>query len=231
MTPQEIDEKREWSKIHLQQFVDNLKGNTFIEAVENLIKQFNSELSKEIEDHIKAESELQSNLHLDTDYLEDKLLALMEMNIVYAYKEFEINLKRLINMSYRINTRDLFKWQSIEIFLNSKGIKLSSLKNYNEVNQLRVVNNSVKHSNKIDNELKKIAEFKSREYIDYSSLFEFYHRVKNHTYIFLEDLSSHIYSNLYEFDENRLNLIANLYAERMDEESANKFIDLLKTKY
>lgn len=231
MNPQEIEDNREWSKIYLQQFVDNLKGNTFIEAVENLIKQFNSELSKEIEDHIEAENEFQQPLHLDTDYWEDKLLALTEMNIVYAYKEFEVNLKRLIKMTYKIDTRDLFRWQSIEVFLKSKGIKLSTLKSFKEVNEIRLVNNSIKHSNKIENELKKIAEFKSREYMDYNSLYKFYHRVKNHPYIFLEDLSTHIYDNLYNFDEKRLDFIANLYAERMDKESAIKFMELLKTKY
>jgi hypothetical protein len=231
MEPHEIESNREYSKIYLQQFVDNLNAENFIDSVEEIINTLDEQLTNELNNFYEFQRNNPEGYSVDTDYLEDKLRALTEMNIVYSYKEFEINLKRLIKMTYKVDTKELFKWESIKAFLKTKNINITTLKGYNEVDQLRQVNNSIKHSSSIDDKIKGIKEFKGREHVNYSNLYKFHKRVKKQPYIFLQSLSDSIYDNLYVFDENRLEKIAELYAERMDKDTAVKFIEYLKTKY
>ena len=65
----------------------------------------------------------------------------------------------------------------------------------------------------------------------HNELISFFKRVKDFPYKFILELSSEIFKDLYEFDENRLDKIAELYALRMDKKNAEKFIKLLKLKY
>lgn len=83
----------------------------------------------------------------------------------------------------------------------------------------------------IDDKVKKISEFKELKYMGHNELISFFKRVKDFPYKFISELSSEIFKDLYEFDENRLDKIAELYALRMDKKNAEKFIKLLKLKY
>ena len=106
------------------------------------------------------------------------------------------------------------------------------MKDYREVNQLRTVNNSLKHSNdQIDNSLKGIEEFKEIEYANYETLQKFYNRVKESSNSFLSSLSSAIYENLYEFNDEKIEKISKSIVLRMDKSNADKLIEQIKKKY
>jgi hypothetical protein len=233
----EIDIDRYMSKSGLMSFVHNLKGNSFNELVFEQTEMLQKELNKTIKDFTENQDESYMEnayyLHLDTEFLEDKLSALSEMNIVYAYKDFEINFKKLISAAYRIDIKEFYKWETIETFLKSKGIKLSELNGFQEVNDLRKVNNHIKHSvyRKIDNKLKSIKEFNKEESLQHDSLSLFYKRIKNTPYTFLYDVASEIYKDLFEFDTVRLKSIAKKTALRMERKSAMILIDELKKLY
>lgn len=235
LNTEEIDFYRETYKLGLETFTLNLKQNTFDDSVNQVIAKLQEELNQEIEDYIEIQYDSKNSgeiYSLDIDYLEDKLLALIEMNIVYVYKDFEINLKKLISASYGINTKEFYKWDNIINFLKSKNIKYNELAGYEEINQLRMVNNSIKHSTSvIDEKVRKIPEFVDLKYMRHYELIAFFKRTKDFPYKFLCVLSTEIYKDLYEFNDVRLNKIAELYALRMDKNTAQRFIEFLNKKY
>jgi len=233
--PDEIESIRETSKIGLELFVYNIKENSFSSAVFEETGKLQQELNKQVKEFIsqQAENQYDEFYYLDTEFLEDKLTALSEMNIVYAYKDFEINVKKLLESTYKIGVKEFYKWESILSFLKSKGIKPSTLKGFEEIDQLRQLNNHIKHctSQSITPKINNIQEFKDLRYLRHYELTEFFNRINNYPYIFLENLSAEIYKNLYEFDTIRIQSIAEMFALRMDKQSANTFIEELKKFY
>lgn len=233
---EEIEFERETSKIGLDLFVDNLKENSFSKAVFEQTEKLQKELNDTITDFLNDQQKSDQNeyyYHLDTEFIEDKLSALSEMNIVYAFKDFEINIKKLLGAAYGIDAHEFYKWESILSFLKSKKIKPSELTGYQEINDLRKLNNHIKHSTsqKINDKITSIPEFKELKYLRHYELTEFFNRIKDFPYTFLYALSTEIYKDLYEFDSNRLKSIAKLFALRMDKESAEIFIDKFKKLY
>lgn len=233
LSKEEIYNKRETDKIGLETFPIYLYNNHFEESVANEFNQLKNQLEQEITDFVNYEAEANDlEFYLDTRFFEDKLLALIEMKIIYIYKNFEIDIKRLLGATYHIKTRELYKWDSIKEFLKTKNLQLTAIKGYQEVNQLREVNNAIKHSTgKISEIIRKIPEFKEEKRLRHYELDEFYERVKKYPYTFLESLADEIYQNLYFFDDSRLENISELFALRMDEPTAMKFIEKLKSKY
>jgi hypothetical protein len=158
----------------------------------------------------------------DVIYLEDELFALFEMKIIYAFKHLEINIKQLLFAAYQDNyiTRQ-FKWDAIIQFLNSKNIVAKELNGYDNINQLRNVNNSLKHSDKIiDQSIKNIEEFKDKENLNYTDLELFYNRVKKSPNIFLTSLVSFVFQDIYTFTYDRISEMAKSLALRMDKKDA-----------
>jgi hypothetical protein len=233
----EIDTDRYMSQSGLMSFVDNLKGNSFNEVVFEQTEKLQEKLRKKIKEFTENQDESCMHnahyLHIDTGFIEDKLNALAEMNIVYAYKDFEINLKKLISAAYQTEKKEFYKWETIMEFLKTKDIKPSKLEGFKEVNDLRNLNNHLKHSvsSKIDSKIKGIKEFNGQDYLEHESISLFYKRIKNVPYTFLYAVSSEIYKDLFEYDTNRLEQLAKKIALRMERKSATILIDELNKLY
>ena len=162
----------------------------------------------------------------------DELIALFELKIIYAFKHLEINLKKLLSTAYEHSPKKSYKWENLMEFIKFRDIEPKSLKGYDEVNQLRIVNNSLKHSeNLLNDSLLRIQEFKGKETLLYEDLESFYERIKGAPSSFLHDLLEAIITDLYCFDNDRISKQAELLAERMDKTSALKFIDEFKKLY
>lgn len=225
---------RESKKRDLEFFMENLKENNFENAISNSITILNLEIQNEFLKFIERQVEDDydgQGYHLDTSSQEEKLLALNEMNIVYMYKVFEINIKSLIGFSYGVNLKDLYKWRQIGKFFKSKNIYLSNLIGYQEIDELRRVNNSIKHHSTqyIDQDIRNIKEFSEIEFFKHNYLFEFNERVKYFPYKFLDCLAQEISKNLYEFNNERLHEIADDCKKR-DDKTILKLIEYLKPK-
>jgi hypothetical protein len=169
----------------------------------------------------------------DMMYLEEEIIAICETKIIYGFKHFEISLKKLLRIAFGQNDQiKKFKWHELINFFKQKNIDISKLNGYEGINQLRILNNVLKHSNEnIDNQIANFPEFKNKDHFHFPLLINFYKRVKNSPVIFLASLSSEIQKYLYDFNENRIENIAESYALRMDKEIAEKFITKLKAKY
>nr|WP_298659377.1 hypothetical protein [uncultured Flavobacterium sp.] len=70
------------------------------------------------------------------------------------------------------------------------------------------MNNAIKHSDDYETSLTSIQEFKNSDKITYNKIDHFYNRIKDKPNIFLQELISAIYKELYEFDEEKIGEIA-----------------------
>jgi len=232
---EKLRDTRELSKLGLEIYLEEYE---FLD-LEKLLKPAIEELYLEAgkiqdsfekaynKDHKKDYSEL-SLITSELFSIEDKILSIYEMVIVNDYKEFELVLKRLLKASLDFEEKNFRSFDNLKPLLKSKGIVVSEIKNYNEVNELRKVNNYIKHSteSKIPNELKQIIEFRGIEEIAFQNLKEFHNRIKKLRHEFILDLKNKIYSHLYEYNEERINSIAIKMLKRMDE----KHIEILVNK-
>ena len=252
----DIWEQREMSKMGLDTFTHD-KVNILDYSINKMIESLKTQISKAYEEYNdlvqvveknpKRFKELEEKANQsghtlysqmsgyiqDATYLEDELLVLFEMKIIYAFKHLEINIKQLLFAAYQDNyINRLFKWASIVQFLNSKSIIAKELNEYENINQLRNVNNSLKHSDKvIDQSLKNIIEFKDKDTLSYIELELFYNRINKSPNIFLDSLVSHVFKDIYSFTHERIFEIAKSLALRMDKKDAIEFSDELLKLY
>lgn len=166
-------------------------------------------------------------------FIESELFSVTEMRIIHLYKTFENKLKFLIRATYNIDIKMFYKWENIAQFLKTKNIDIKKIKCYNDINELRLVNNSLKHSDdlKKDSSLKNIKEIKNSTYIVYRDLLGFFKRIEDAPEIFITDIADEIYKDLYVFSDERLDEIAEMFALRMTHDHAINFIEKLKSKY
>jgi len=242
--------KRDMNKISLETYAFNLDNN-FDRPVDEIIKDLKVRLEKEYEDHnhwrefekndfVKFEeieeiaNQTGHSIHQQmfeyiqtARYLEDELIALYEMKIIYAFKHLEINLKNLISAAYNDKSvSKSYKWWNLNQYLKNKNIDLKKISSYTEINQLRILNNSIKHSNNSNNEdLKSIPEFKSNSRNNFETLGKFYDRVKTCNFDFIQSLSSKILKELYEYDLEKIQSTAKELVLKMDKKQTDLLID------
>lgn len=187
-----------------------------------------------------------SRLEIESEIwsIQEELKSLAEMKIVYAFKSIEVNIKKFIADSFKIkNKRDFFNWKTVEAFLNSKKINLQKVKGYKEIYQLKQLNNSIKHTKKLEEKTLKLI-FDKEEYenipthplilekeITYKHLLGFYNKVKPFIKIFFTDLCDTIYEELYVFNKDKIEEIAENLALRMEKENALELIDKIRQHY
>ncbi len=235
------------AKTYLDTFTFDLY-NSFETSADNEIERLTNEIktlktkykkldSKEIKGKTEQEiMDVEIDKHyclIDVDYIKEEIWALIEMKIIYAFKFLEINIKKLIRTGFsETQTKDFYKWDSLNSFLKGRNIKPNSLNGFQEVTQLKDVNNSLKHSGEFNGEIKKrIPEFKNKENITFYDLNLFYSRIKGFPKIYLGELASAIHTELYEFNEKKIDEIADDIACRMERKDAERLIKAIKSKY
>ncbi|MCE7556440.1 hypothetical protein [Aliivibrio fischeri] len=117
----------------------------------------------------------------ELEYLSQRNFVLREMQILYAYKNVEITLKRLISMAYPdTSLRELHNWKALKEASKNKGANLTQASFYQQIDHLRCVCNALKHSSKITQEVKSanIKEFNGKELFCDLSLGTFFDRVE-----------------------------------------------------
>lgn len=172
------------------------------------------------------------HLHNEQGGYKDELLALNEVRIIYLFKNIEISLKNLIKTAYpKANVKDLFKWDNMINFFKQKEINVQSIDGFEEVDQLRKVNNSIKHSNDFVGEVTKIPEFDKTDVDINEQIESFLDRILPKAVIFQNELIKEVKKELYAFDDSRLDRMATELYQRMKKEDAESFITILKSKY
>jgi hypothetical protein len=174
----------------------------------------------------QAYDDLQSEL-----YIYEELFSLYEMKIIYAFKHLEINIKTLISAAYQEKDKQLYKWENLIQYMKLKGLDISKLNGYSEVNELRMLNNNLKHSKEIDNDVKNIKEFQKKKTITHHDIDLFYKRICAFPYKFLQSLSTAIYNDLYNFTDEKIMKMAKSFALRMNKNEASTFAETILKFY
>lgn len=232
-----IHDIRELNKMGLYLYLEEYEFPDLEKLLESAIEKLHTELenaTKELAEEIKKEDNDRYSNAPSIEYerfsIQGRLWSIYEMIIVNDYKEFELILKRLLKASLDFEEKNFRSFDNLKPILKDKGIDFTEVKNYNDINDLRKVNNHIKHSKivQIPNDLKQILEFKGEDKLSYLELMQFHKRVKDLRSGFILDLKEKIISHLYEFDENRINNIASKLLKRMDSNQINILIKKLK---
>lgn len=245
MIYEEDTSEREIAQFELHTFPMDII-NVLDKPIDSLIESIKSKIKVNEKDYVKLEKKgkveelkyqklnkrrpYDDNIELgmfslieDNRYLEEELAALYEIKIVYAFKHLEINIKQLIGLAYpeeKVNR--FYKWETLIQFFKAKNIELSSIKEYKDVNQLRILNNAIKHSSGIlDNSITGLKEFSGKQYFYYEDIEKFYSRIHKQPIKFLTSLKNLIYEDLFSFPKNRIKQIAKSFRQRMTKEQAS----------
>jgi hypothetical protein len=230
-----IEYQRETAKLGLQTFFLDVENNFHDRISDEAIQIYEGKIkAAQIKDRKdEYDSGDYSGATMEVFFMEQELKAISEMKIIYAYKHFENKLKFLLSAAYGISKSKMFKWEFITEFLKEKNIDIKKVKCYSDINELRNLNNNLKHSDDITNDtrISIIKEFKKKSFIEYEDILTFYKRIENAPSTFIYSLSDLIYNDLYVFDENRIDIEADKIALRMNENEAKMLIEKLKKKY
>ncbi|WP_111685607.1 hypothetical protein [Winogradskyella tangerina] len=177
--------------------------------------------------------EIQKRQDIETAmFIEDELFALIEMKIIYAFKNLEINIKKLIRHYYKELPNSKPKWHEIERFLKRQNIPLNKIQGFKEVDELRLVNNSLKHSDEsVDQSIMNIQEFKNGSIQNSESLDKFYERIEEFPALFFTSLMERIEKETGDFNQEKLERIAEKATNRMNKDIAEKLINEIRKKY
>jgi hypothetical protein len=127
--------------------------------------------------------------------LNEELMAMHEMQIIYSFKQVEISLKKFVLLlEPNIELKKIQRWDDLKKKLNSFNVKVGEALGYSSVNQLREVNNALKHSHKVTDNVKKmnIKEFTNLEYFTPQSLALFHANFSNNKTVFLNNIANFV---------------------------------------
>ena len=227
-----INERREINKLGLETFFLSIENNSYDSVITKTIDFHEKKINqiRETQNKTKTQEE-EINDEWEIIFLEQELIAITGMKIIYAYSNFEIKLKFLISASYqKIDKSKMYKWEFISNFLKSRKIDIKNIKSYSEIDELRNENNALKHSNILQSKVLP-EEFKIKKSIGYKDILAFYSRIENSPKEFITSLSYLILKDIYDFDEIRINEIAESIALRLDKNSAEILIQKILEKY
>lgn len=164
---------------------------------------------------------------------EDDLLALEEVRVVFLFRSVEIAIKEMIHIAFpNINSKDLYRWETIKSHLKVNGITVGNISGYQEIDSLRVVNNNIKHSSELSEDTKRSLSFWNSELeFTYNNLRNFRKQAESKIRQFMEGLGEAIIEAAFNFDDSKLDTMACELAERLSSEQAGILIEKLRRKY
>ncbi len=121
-------------------------------------------------------------------------------------------------------------WETVREFLTTKSIKISDLDCSKELDELREVNNALKHSNIFSSRILP-QEFVKKDIISYQDIITFYNRLDGCTLRFFKSLYEQIVNEKYVFSTERLNDMANKIERNMEPEKAIEFANNIQSRY
>lgn len=167
----------------------------------------------------------------ELNWVTEHLKILSEMRIIYLFKSVETNLKSIIEIAYpQVDSKYFYRWDNLNTFLKSLAIRYARSEGYNEVDELRRVNNSIKHNLTLSTDIKTILEFNmDSEKINYKNFQSFYSRVKPFASKYVNNIAGAIMAERFEFDDEKITNLSKEFKVRMDEDQLKNFIKRLQT--
>jgi len=114
----------------------------------------------------------------DIGTTEDELLSLLEMRVLHLYKSYELLLKKILK-TLEMDVSGVRNINNLTDKYKTYGVDLASVECFQASKELRLVNNSIKHSALISDGVKsELPEFSEFNMFEYGSLINFFERVK-----------------------------------------------------
>lgn len=125
----------------------------------------------------------------DEDAFVDEIVELGdELAIVGIYKLLEIHTKRVVRAAFPdIDGRSLFRFDTLIEAFRDKGVDLTSVTNFSEVDELRCLNNAIKHTGTVSSELASYPDWTQGETL--SDLGKVYERLAPQVQDYVRDLT------------------------------------------
>jgi hypothetical protein len=205
------------------------KDSTIFQNISNTL---NSELIDSNTSVVQITSILQRTIksmkhaEIALDFFQE-LNSIFELKIINLYRNIEITVKRMVEKAYpEITMNGLFRHDSLKNLFTSKKVDITRIEGYLEFNELRLVNNNLKHGFDINKEVRKIKEFDS-ELFEFESLNLFYDRIEPRVHLFLKNIGGEIVEELFVFTPERIKEITKEFRNRMKVDDLKKLADSL----
>jgi hypothetical protein len=120
---------------------------------------------------------------------------IFELQILALYKTIEIKIKEMLNFSGLINKNDIdacYNYEKLKVTFNTHFCDFTSLTKVDAYNELRCINNCIKHSGKVNKELAKFPNWVVNQNLP--SLQSSYDRLKDEVKIFMKSMATEIIS-------------------------------------
>ena len=162
----------------------------------------------------------------------DALVSLSEMRIISLYKLIENKIKEIVNISFpQIPKKEIYRWELLISHLRINGIDIKKINGYQQVNRLRIVNNNIKHSLIINEEVKKYKFFINDTKFTCENLNTFYDNVNIICFNFVKLFGKCVISTKYEISDEKIKEISDDIFSRLSYSQAQKLIKNLITKF
>ncbi len=143
------------------------------------------------------DSQEESNMMMDALFVEDQLVSLTEVKIIYAFKNLEVHCKRITLIAFPDTPKNKIKQfvNLLDYLSNDKGITINDIEGFQDIDQLRHVNNKLKHAEDFYEQIGDIPEFKTKEGLS-AQLTSFYQRVQPAPTRFIKSLASTLFDKI-----------------------------------
>ncbi len=149
----------------IDRLIDSITSFTVIEA--NSLEEKYKELQKSAELSDDHKFHIEETIIDEADELNEVEELAYELAIIALYKKIEITTKKILKITYpEIDRKKLYKFQELKKTLKDKEIDIENFKNYLAMDELRCLNNSIKHSGEVNNELAKYEGWSENERVD-----------------------------------------------------------------
>ena len=91
--------------------------SVFDNTIDDVLKKIEIQYQSKITEHDKQNKDNNTGYdfsNIDTQLLEEQLKSLIEAKILYTFKECEILLKSIIQIIYKGNNKELYKWHNLK---------------------------------------------------------------------------------------------------------------------
>ena len=194
--------QRKIQDLRFRVFLTSLQNNDFDKIIEETISLSQNKIQILSEKIIDVNKDF--SIMIDSLMIEMQLQALAEMKIVYAYKCFENSLNHLLESMVH-DFKKFHRWENLKKFLTKKNIEIAEIDSFKNVDQLRCVNNAIKHSNILKlPDIIDYPEFRDTDLVNYLQTLAFYERVKDSPFEFLRSLRKLVLENVADDEFKRL---------------------------
>jgi hypothetical protein len=124
--------------------------------------------------------ELQVDMVDNQVVLDQQKGAIAEIQLLYLYKSYEMEVKSLIANAFKPGEkilRNLFMWDNQLKFFKGKGILIENIPGYRNVDELRKVVNSLKHSPYLSRDVQQIPEFNGCDRVTFDIGMRYYRKI------------------------------------------------------